>query len=443
MVLVLGLLSFVFFKNNSKENGSSSENLTVFINDEGFFPDKIITTAGSTIAWVNQGERLHWPASNFHPSHTLYPEPGGCLGSKFDACKGLEKGESFSFRLEKPGIWPMHDHLFPSLVMTVEVLKKGEERKSSFSFSENTSVLDFRNFDYGRQIEFVKLLSQENPKDGWNYIKEAFIVNGQVVGNAHEFAHVVGNLSYKKSGLEGIKICDTAFAFGCFHGVTEAMLLNEGTNKIKDIEIECLELFPSELTEGYTGCIHGTGHGIYTWENGNLNQALSDCDILTERYRQYCYDGVFMENVSSSSGGFFEAKNPWKFCTDLDERYHRNCARYQSQVFLGGALNGSLVSVGKNCSLGPHTLLRETCYESLGYYVAQTSLGKASIILEQCGQMPSTEGVEICTIGGAVESIFQKYGDFKNSANMLCEKLGERRLACLERIKIMLKQYAI
>ena len=301
----------------------------------------------------------------------------------------------------------------------------------------------FRNFNSEQKTAFIELNAESDPALAWAYLKEGFIINGQVVGNVHDYAHTIGNKAYEKFGINGIKICDPAFAFGCFHGVTEAMLVIEGLESMQSIETECLRIFPSEQSQNYTGCIHGAGHGVYEFEHKNLKKALADCDIITEPYRQYCYDGVFMENSFTPESKIFDEKNPWKFCTDLPLIYHRNCARYQSQVFLGqsGTID-SVSMVGKNCGLGSTILLRETCFESLGYYIAQSTLGVPAEILKSCEKMPNKEGREICIKGGAIETIFQRYGDFKNSADKLCRSLTEpKRTECLENIKNMIAQY--
>ena len=54
-----------------------------------------------------------WPASAMHPSHKEYPTTGGCLGSAFDACKGVKPGESWPFKFDIAGNWKYHDHLNP------------------------------------------------------------------------------------------------------------------------------------------------------------------------------------------------------------------------------------------------------------------------------------------------------------------------------------------
>ena len=387
---------------------------------------------------MNDGERNHWPASNFHPTHTLYPEEGGCLGSTLDVCKGLKKGEEFSFKFEKEGVWSMHDHLYPGLVMTVTVVNSlsAISTESSFSDYENISPEDFRVLDYGKQLSIINDFAEDNPALAWQFLKNSFLVNGQVIGNVHEFSHIIGNQAYEQSGIEGIVICNATFAFGCFHGVTEAMLLAEGLGKIKSIQEQCLARFAKDNSNNYASCIHGTGHGLYTYEGGNLKKALKDCDLIDVPYSQYCYDGVFMENASLEAGKIFDAKNPWKFCTDLNERYHLNCARYQSQVFLSmQEKRNDFLSVGKYCALGPSELLKNTCYESLGYYVAEAFLGEPSSIWKSCLTLKELLGKDICILGAAKETVFQKFSDWQASSKELCSHLaGSTRTTCFDSI---------
>jgi len=87
----------------------------VKITDEGFFPRELTIKEGDAVIWTSGGSRPHWPASAVHPTHTNYPERGGCIGSSFDACRGLETGEKFEFKFNQVGAWKYHDHLNSSL----------------------------------------------------------------------------------------------------------------------------------------------------------------------------------------------------------------------------------------------------------------------------------------------------------------------------------------
>lgn len=85
------------------------------ITSTGFVPAVLNIKVGETVTFINKNPiDSHWPASNPHPIHTQYPETGGCIGSKFDACRPLGKDEQYSFTFKEKGSWLYHDHFAPS-----------------------------------------------------------------------------------------------------------------------------------------------------------------------------------------------------------------------------------------------------------------------------------------------------------------------------------------
>lgn len=72
---------------------------------EGFGPSEIEIRRGDIVQWVNNDSVDHWPASDLHPTHGIYPE--------FDPQQPIPPGASWSFKFEKSGTWRMHDHLKP------------------------------------------------------------------------------------------------------------------------------------------------------------------------------------------------------------------------------------------------------------------------------------------------------------------------------------------
>ena len=88
-----------------------------------FSPDTLKIKKGDTVFFINKDTEKHWPATDVHPSHKLYPGSDfkKCFMQDeteliFDACKGLSKDEGFSFRFNEIGTWNYHDHLKSSLV---------------------------------------------------------------------------------------------------------------------------------------------------------------------------------------------------------------------------------------------------------------------------------------------------------------------------------------
>lgn len=98
-----------------------AEGSTVEITVQGFSPQQLKVRAGDTVTFINRDSLPHWPASAIHPSHDDYPEQGGCIGSAFDACRGLKTGETFSFTFWQNGTWHYHDHLHSAFRGTIVV----------------------------------------------------------------------------------------------------------------------------------------------------------------------------------------------------------------------------------------------------------------------------------------------------------------------------------
>ena len=92
--------------NETKEDSQTTVDqpgVVVSMTDTGFFPSLITVKAGTKVSFVNDGQALHWPASDPHPAHD------GLAG--FDAGSGVATGESYVFQFDQPGEWSFHDHL--------------------------------------------------------------------------------------------------------------------------------------------------------------------------------------------------------------------------------------------------------------------------------------------------------------------------------------------
>lgn len=84
----------------------SAETVTVTYSDNGFSPQELTVTKGSTVNFVNKSSMPLWVASDPHPEHTDYPE--------FDTMRTRDSypdmGEDFSFTFSKTGTWKYHSH---------------------------------------------------------------------------------------------------------------------------------------------------------------------------------------------------------------------------------------------------------------------------------------------------------------------------------------------
>ena len=84
-------------------DGLGQANVTVVLTDEGFVPQHIRLTKGTTVTFTTTRENAFWPASNPHPSHFIY--------EGFDPKEPVEPGDSWSYTFERVGVWAYHDHI--------------------------------------------------------------------------------------------------------------------------------------------------------------------------------------------------------------------------------------------------------------------------------------------------------------------------------------------
>ena len=105
--LVAGGWWFLTYQNNTPKNNPVTNTSIVLMKEDSFEPETITIKKGVVVTFKNEDKVARWPASNIHPTHTIYPE--------FDPQKPIEPGQSWSFTFDKVGSWKDHDHLIPSI----------------------------------------------------------------------------------------------------------------------------------------------------------------------------------------------------------------------------------------------------------------------------------------------------------------------------------------
>ncbi|MBL4644795.1 MAG: hypothetical protein JKX80_02930 [Candidatus Pacebacteria bacterium] len=128
VLLALALAGFFISQNKGEDTlkGDVPEQQTVVsptgvehrivLTKDGYTPSEISISAGDKIIFSTSPEygKLHWPASNIHPTHSIY--------SEFDSKVPIEAEKTWSFVFGRVGEWRFHDHLAPfhTGVITVE-----------------------------------------------------------------------------------------------------------------------------------------------------------------------------------------------------------------------------------------------------------------------------------------------------------------------------------
>ena len=86
---------------------------TVLLKEGRFDPPTISVKQCTKVVFQNVGNQPHWPASDLHPTHGIYPE--------FDPQENINPGQSWSFVFDRVGQWKCHDHLNPKVRCEVDV----------------------------------------------------------------------------------------------------------------------------------------------------------------------------------------------------------------------------------------------------------------------------------------------------------------------------------
>ena len=355
-----------------KETGYESKNLTIHV--------------GDTVVFKNVDTHDHWPASNIHPTHEIYPE--------FDPGKPMTPGANWKFQFTKEGEWRYHDHLIPTITGTITVEAKDAaepavltERTSFFSrLSLFFTDLFHRWFKREEKLPPVdkdsaaiftdqKLLRSYVKTFGPRETVQHLYALSATYGDCHQNAHEAGRFAYEFFKENAFQTCSAECHSGCYHGAIEAYFSEHGT---KDL-VKNLQTLCGPVTNPFFNhqCIHGIGHGLTAWTSYDIPEALRSCDLLPNR-QDSCYTGVFMENIVGGLAKADAEKDPSRAdhitsyltddpqmpCNVVDEKYKSSCYFYQTSRMVQ-LFKHDFAKVATACSDAPlayHTY----CFQSMG-----------------------------------------------------------------------------
>ena len=291
--------------------------------------------------------------------------------------------------------------------------EKQEECAKHFNLPRiNSSALD------GNLLE--KLAREKGPRAAYEYLK----ANTADPVRAHDLAHLSGTLVYQYEGQKGVSVCDSDFAFGCFHGFFEALIGDRGAQALEEARESCLTLSSAGKI---ASCIHGIGHGIFAWK-GKMGESLEQCGKLAQAERVYCFDGAFMEFYTGVMANNEKPKTAdavsWEFCLGLPAQYRNQCVR--NHTFYLFSLYKDSASVPQKCADLPE-YLRGMCVQSVGLRAGQSPEADAGL----CNAFKSSDDRAYCLTSAAQEITFQG----KNGGPELCDLLtADWRVRCQETI---------
>ncbi len=256
---------------------------------------------------------------------------------------------------------------------------------------------------------------------------------GRPAGIQHTFAHIFGELIYKKEGMDGIKLCDATFSYGCYHSLAGKAIIEHGLSAVKDLDKACFTVKGASPL----GCLHGIGHGILGYVGyGRLTDALEACgETSWDGPLGGCPGGVFMEynfhTMESVEGT--KVRKPgeesiYEPCSSLPVGFKQECFYNQAQWWTD-LYSREYSKVGKLCDAISSVPEREACLRGLGDSIVGRTGHDPVAAVAACKTMESSRSELLCR-QGAYRVVF---ADIKTrlEASRLCEGLqGESLKLC-------------
>ena len=254
-------------------------------------------------------------------------------------------------------------------------------------------------------------------------------------GSCHDPAHRAGRYAYELFGDKAFQQCSAECHSGCYHGATEAYFRDHGTaNLAENLKVICSSASNPFFSHQ---CIHGIGHGLMAWADYGLFDALSSCDLLTQR-QDSCWTGVFMENIVGALGkedGHFTkylSNDPLYPCDDpkLDDKYKSACYFLQTSRMLQ-LVGTNWDKVSADCASAPSAYQR-SCFESMGRDVGGSYPDSAEKEIAACASAPAGNLRIGCLIGAAQNAFWDPSG--QNLAIHFCKLLtdAKEKSACYD-----------
>ncbi|MBI2047628.1 MAG: hypothetical protein HYT27_00665 [Parcubacteria group bacterium] len=439
---------------------------------EGFSPQITEVERGDIVIFENVGTKDHWPASNIHPTHTLYPgsDIRKCDSDEaqkiFDACKPVSPGESYVFTFDSAGTWRFHDHLNSQLggeiITKEEFFKKGSVKRMSFLgefIYFKIGQLASMAFSGSLEKKFNNLDIQETLRNGpapfWlgSVGLEALMHKLENDSrtqnfNCHTAGHLLGRSAYRVFQFSSpFSNLDARCQFGYFHGTIESFIGSVGDqNTVSSMFNSCQTL--NNLVKRIM-CYHGVGHGIMVYENYDLLAAVSGCKKALDNFATArCYTGVFMENIFTKTGFSVDPVHTSHWLKETDLQYPCNVIedtdiRVQAQcytilphlLFLHYNLSADSV-VGECLKVSAQHV--PDCVQGIGFFVSANAspktIAQPQLFAVLCNKILNQKQAEECASGVILGYILLWGNSYLDKAREFCDLIRTGSSFCFSMI---------
>lgn len=310
---------------------------TITETESGFVPSTITINIGDTVVFKSGTKDYFWPASDPHPTHTLF--------SAFDPKAPLKADNTWSFTFSKVGTWPYHDHLMPIFRGLITVEDPNVAQKVTPDVCKNASL---KQLCWKQEIE--KAVKQNGVEQAFNLIDALYQSDPSFIGSCHDMTHYLGQVAYETYINKHTTVASRKAnycGYGFYHSFMENLLHDK-----KDYTVArefCDGISKQFGKSAYLACFHGIGHGLLEDVPKPtllkplptlIKEALTTCEHIakTNEELERCSSGVFNvialyytnPNVQTTK----DANHPFAACLPITKEYERKACFDQMNLYL-------------------------------------------------------------------------------------------------------------
>ncbi len=304
----------------------------------GWSPEELVVPLNASVTFATELSLEHWPASNVHPTHDIYPE--------FDPLRPLSPGETWSFTFTKEGRFHFHDHLAANAAGVVEVVGTRAGRQPKRLHDCEPIPREEKQQCWDDLLAYT--LKERGFSKAFSLFGELYRTEPEVPKGCHGWGHALGRAAYeiyREGGDVELRPEVSYCGYGFFHGFLEQLVGERGN--AKDAYVFCKEVYESsgQKMGVYNNCVHGIGHGgaadiiedpaMWGKYQESINQGVVLCKSFTSDPKDLrnCFDGVYNELVVDmwngayglSRGTLLSPDDPLSFCHNQEEDVKASC----------------------------------------------------------------------------------------------------------------------
>lgn len=325
-------------------SGARSNVYTIQLTEDGFMPSTITIAKGDTVVFTTSRGKPFWPASDLHPTHTIYQE--------FDPKEPVAPDKSWSFRFDKAGEWHFHDHLDSSFRGTITVREREKNTSTNAvhvdpcnSSTPSTQCLEYR---------IDSALNDRGLDAAFDVFAEGYVKDAEFASNCHGLTHKLGEAAYVIfSEKHEIPLTSkTSYCgFGFYHGFLEAMIAKTGSvDGAKEFCAYAERALSSQNSDAKGACFHGIGHGVIdgsdprTWGNVEafitpglkICAQVADSDYFIDRCASGVFNSLAILYLDPKYRLALNKDDPFWICRQQDPHYFKKpCYEEMNTLVLG------------------------------------------------------------------------------------------------------------